>query len=202
MILTFENIGVSYGYVPVFSGLSFSIGKCSIVQFLGANGSGKTSLLKIIAGINKPSHGRLLLNGEEFDNDSIRINYIGHKIAVKQNETVLDNIAFWSALNDSSLMLEAAIGYFKLNDVIDEKCSNLSEGWSKKVALARLLGIYADIWVLDEPEVHLDEESKARLLHAIEVRAGEGGIVFIASHNELKLRNSITVNLGDFKRDA
>ena len=199
MILTFDNVEISYNDIPVFKGLSFSIGKCTIVQFVGKNGSGKSSILKAIAGINKPNNGNVLVNGHDFYDYPIIVNYIGHNIAVKPGETVGNNIAFWSALSDCNLMLDAAVGYFGLGDVIDEKCEDLSEGWNKKVALARLLAVHSDIWVLDEPEVHLDEESKARLLHAIEVRAGEGGIVFIASHNDLKLKNAITVNLGDFK---
>lgn len=194
MILTANNLTVSFNDNILFSNLGFSVGKGSIVKFAGKNGSGKTSLLKVIAKISKPFKG-------EFNSDSgnYSVNYIGHKIAVKPDEAVINNIAFWSALNESSLMLNAAVHYFNLHDVLDEKCSSLSEGLNKKVALARLLAVYADVWVLDEPDAHLDADSRQRLSHAIEVRAAEGGIVFYTSHSDFKVNNAITVNLEDFK---
>ncbi|MBN8828724.1 MAG: heme ABC exporter ATP-binding protein CcmA [Sphingobacteriia bacterium] len=197
-MLTLDNLSLSFNDEIIFQNLSINLAKTSIVKVKGINGAGKTTLLKIIAQILKPNTGEIFWQGKPLKHSNAKINYVGHDLGLKLNDTVGNNIAFWSSLTDSSLMFEAAIYYFRLEEIIDIKCEYLSQGWKKKVALARLLACFADIWVLDEPEINLDEDSKQRLFHAIDVRAGEGGIIFIASHSELPLKNYITLDIMDF----
>lgn len=107
-----------------------------------------------------------------------RINYIPKNLAVKMDEEVINNISFWSHLSNSDQMLPASINYFGLSDILDKKCKDISPREVTKVALARLLACYSDLWIIDLPKNHeLNEEDLERLKNAISIRIQERGIV-------------------------
>ncbi|AZL15164.1 heme ABC exporter ATP-binding protein CcmA [Rickettsiales endosymbiont of Stachyamoeba lipophora] len=195
MLITFDNLSFEYGDQIIFENLSFSTWQGNVVRIIGSNGSGKTTLLKTIAGIHKAKSGRVLLDGKS---ELSKVSYLGHKLGLNLELSVIDNIIFWAELNDSVELIRAALSYFKLGVLADEKCCNLSQGQLKRVALARLMVVPSNIWVLDEPEINLDPEFQERLFHVIRVRAMEGGIIFIASHLSLPIENMISIHMDYF----
>ncbi len=109
--------------------------------------------------------------------------YLGHRDAVKLEVSVLHNLRFWMEMAGEPMLLSAAVHYFGLEPYLDMKCTQLSAGWRKRVALARLLLQPAALWFLDEPYTHLDDEAVRLLGGLIESRTRKGGAVVLAAHH-------------------
>ncbi len=188
----------------IFHNVSFSLFPGSIYILKGINGSGKTSLLKIIAGLIKPDFGKILWNNKNIDYDQYYrsiIGYLGHENAIKGDLSVIENLLLWANLKDSHLLIYPAMSQFKLNEIADLKCKDLSAGWQKRVALARMVISNSKLWLLDEPEANLDEQGRELLLKLLQVKIASGGMAIIASHN-LEYYNKIPViNIDDFKHE-
>lgn len=175
----------------IFKNFSLSLLPGAIYVLKGANGIGKTSLLKTIAGLLEPTNGEVLSN--------ISMSYLGHENAVKLDLTVIENLEFWANLNDTQLLLFPAMAQFKLFDVEDIECKYLSSGWQKRISLARMVLSNTKLWLLDEPETNLDEEGREFLLKLLQVKIASGGMAIIASHNLDYYKNIPIISLEDFK---
>ena len=201
-MLTVQNLSLFKDDKKIFSDLGFSIGLNSALIIKGRNGCGKSSLLKIIAGIAKPSSGKILWGGEDVENFRADFNgdsqFIGHKNFLEQELTVLENLAFYAKLSDTEIALQSGLSFFGLMNFSDQKVKKLSAGWQKKVMLARLLCCPAAVWFLDEPSNNLDKDSSRKLLGLLETRIGEGGLVIIATHDEIFFDLGPRLNLEDF----
>jgi len=201
-MLTVQNLSLFIDDKKIFSDLGFSIGLNSALIIKGRNGCGKSSLLKIIAGIAKPSSGKILWGGEDVENFRADFNgdsqFIGHKNFLEQELTVLENLRFYTKLSDTEIALQSGLSFFGLMNFSDQKVKKLSAGWQKKVMLARLLCCPATVWFLDEPSNNLDKESGRKLLGLLETRIGEGGLVIIATHDEIFFDLGPRLNLEDF----
>jgi heme exporter protein A len=206
-MLTIDNINYSKNQQKLFSSLGFTIGLGSSLVIKGENGSGKTSLLRIIAGLNNLENtgcsGEILWNNENINNIKqdfySDVQYLGHKNFLKQDLTIIDNLNFFASLTDSKILIPSAIRYFNLDNITHKKINQLSMGMQKRVLLAKLLCCPATIWLLDEPSSNLDEKGKELLFNLISTRIKEQGIVIIASHDDLFDKISGTLNLQDFK---
>jgi heme exporter protein A len=197
-MLSCSDIAAYFHKAKIFSGLGISAGPGSVLLLKGANGSGKSTLLKILAGLHDNYKGTITW----YDNEPNILpprQYIGHKMAVKMNLSVIDNIAFWCELNDKIELVRAAVTYFELHDIADTPCYKLSQGLLKRVALSRLLCDVTNIWLLDEPDSHLDYRAQLRLTNLINTRTSENGIVIMTSHHKLNLKNSVSLDLTDFR---
>ena len=201
-MLTVQNLSLFKDDKKIFSDLGFSIGLNSALTIKGRNGCGKSSLLKIIAGISKPSSGKILWGGEDVENFRADFNgdsqFIGHKNFLEQELTVLENLRFYTKLSDTEIALQSGLSFFGLVNFSDQKVKKLSAGWQKKVMLARLLCCPAAVWFLDEPSNNLDKESKEKLHGLLETRVREGGLVIIATHDEIFFDLGPRLNLEDF----
>lgn len=201
-MLTVQNLSLFKDDKKIFSDLGFSVGLNSALIIKGRNGCGKSSLLKIIAGIAKPSSGKILWGGEDVENFRADFNgdsqFIGHKNFLEQELTVLENLAFYAKLSDTEIALQSGLSFFGLMNFSDQKVKKLSAGWQKKVMLARLLCCPAAVWFLDEPSNNLDKDSSRKLLGLLETRIGEGGLVIIATHDEIFFDLGPRLNLEDF----
>jgi heme exporter protein A len=197
MILTIENLSLQYDKKQIFAPISLSLLPGSIVFLSGKNGSGKTSFLRMIAGIIAlQGEGRILINDIPISElPKPYLNFIEHQIAVLDHLTILENLEFWSVAYGSEIMIPSALSYFKLTEMMDQKSSELSAGNKKKVALARLACCDSDLWLLDEVEVNLDEENRALLYNMIAIKANNGGIVIISSHTKPPFENMISISL-------
>ncbi len=202
-MLTVNSISYYKNQQLIFKDLGFSAGLGSCLILAGKNGSGKTTLLKTIAGLCKASAGEILWNEENVQNFYPEfvadINYIGHRNFLKPKLTVLQNLSFYAKLSDTEILLPSAIRYFGLEEILEKPTHQLSSGWQKKVMLAKLLCCPSTIWLLDEPSVNLDKEGKELLFNLISVRVKEGGIVLIASHDEIFDSLGSKILLEDFR---
>ena len=201
-MLSCLNICLELENKIIFSGVSLSLLPGSIYILKGSNGSGKTSLLKIISGLYKNYQGQILWNNRPIDYEQYykkSIGYLSHENAIKGNLSVIDNLLLWADLKDTHLLLSSAMAQFKLTEVADIKCKYLSAGWQKRVALARMIIGNAKFWLLDEPEANLDEEGRELLLKLLQVKISSGGMAIIASHNLDCYKKIPVININDFK---
>ena len=187
----------------VFAGLDFSIPPGGLLVLTGANGSGKSSLLRIMAGLLRPAGGTLTWDGAPVTDDpeaqAARLHYLGHLDAVKPVLTVAENLAFWAGLHGgAAAVLAAALAAFDLTALAEVPGGMLSGGQRRRVALARLLTTPAEIWLLDEPTVGLDTPSLARLDVAIAEQRAMGARVVVATHAALDAPGAETLDLGNF----
>jgi len=184
-MLTCENLTCIRGDALVFKGLGFCLQEGSLLLLKGANGSGKTSLIKILSGLMASEAGNIAWMGEpiaqnaDFKRDLM---YIGHKSGVKSDLTVHENIAFWAKLYQTEMLIPAAMTFYELMPFADVPAGQLSAGWQRKVALARLIVAPCKLWLLDEPTNFLDENAVILTASLIESRVKQGGIVVAASH--------------------
>lgn len=203
-MLSCVNIGLELDNKKIFSDISFSLLPNSIYILKGGNGAGKTSFLKIIAGLYKNYSGNLLWNNKPINYEEYYkkyIGYLGHEDAIKLNLSVIDNLTLWADLKDNHLLIPPAIRQFKLGEMANTKCKDLSKGWQKRVALARMIVGGSKLWLLDEPEANLDEEGRELLLKLLQVKISSGGMAIIASHNLEYYKKIPVININDFKHD-
>lgn len=188
-MLSCHNLTCIRGGRTLFQGLGMSLLPGSLLILRGANGAGKTSLLKIMAGLLKPQAGEVLWQGQPISTLHTQIayknaiTYIGDKNAIKPSLTVEENLRFWAGMDEmGEALLPAAMKYFELTRVADMLAGELSSGWQRRVALARLLLDVHPVWLLDEPTNFLDTAALSLFGGLIESRVAQGGIVIIASH--------------------
>jgi heme exporter protein A len=184
-MLICENIACARGETVLFRHLGFCLPQGSLLLLKGPNGIGKTTLIKILAGLLPADHGHILWHGQKTaGNEQFKreLMYIGHKSAVKQDCTVEENVAFWAKLYGTEMLVSAALKFFDLEPLKETPASQLSAGWQRRVALARLIVAPCKLWLLDEPTNFLDDEAVKLMAGLIETRVAAGGIVVVASH--------------------
>jgi heme exporter protein A len=187
----------------IFSRLNFVLPACGALLLTGANGSGKSSLLRLLATLLAPAAGRLSWGGVPVTDDlpryRARLHYAGHFDAIKPAFGVRETLSFWSALRGAAApALDAALAAFGLEAIADWPCRWLSAGQRRRLALARLVAAPAPLWLLDEPTAALDADGEGRLAAAVAAHRAGGGRVVIASHQPMALPASIALSLEDF----
>ena len=202
-MLTLNNIELTRNNKKIFSNLGFSLSTSSALIIQGKNGSGKTSLLKIIAGITKLGNGQILWGGNNIDDFRDDFNgdlqFIGHKNFLNQQLTIKQNLEFFAKLHDSQLALPSALNFFNLEEINNKKIKDLSAGWQKRVMLAKLLACPATIWLLDEPTANLDKEGKEKLLGLIKTRIKENGLVILTCDDDFFDKLGPKINIEDYQ---
>jgi heme exporter protein A len=200
-MLICEDIGCIREEKPIFQHLGFCLQEGTLLLLKGPNGSGKTSLLKILCGLLQPESGRVLWHNEPVaDNPAFKrdLMTIGHKGAVKLDYTVEENLTFWGRLYNTELLVPAALAFYDLGRFADVQAGQLSAGWQRRVALARLIVAPCKVWLLDEPTNFLDDEAVLLTASLIESRVTQGGIVVVASHIMTSAVAAHTLYMGDF----
>jgi heme exporter protein A len=201
-MLTIDNLTLFREGKKIFSNLGFSLSINSLLVITGKNGVGKTSLLKIIAGISKATSGKILWgekNIEDFRDDfNGDLQFLGHKNFLKPELTVIENLKFYAQLSGTEILIPASLNFFKLSELANQKVKKLSAGWQKRVMLAKLLACPATIWLLDEPFSNLDSEGKILLKGLIQTRIKENGLVILTSHDQDLFDLGIKINLEEF----
>jgi heme exporter protein A len=198
-----EALACRRGGRLVFAGIDFSLTPGGALLLTGNNGSGKSSLLRLIATLLAPAAGRLLWRGEPVSSDPARyraaILYAGHLDAIKPALTAGETLRFWAALRGARHpAIAAALDRFGLLPLADRPCRFLSAGQRRRLALARLVVCPAPVWLLDEPTAALDGDGEARLLAAIAGHRAAGGRLVIATHLPLALPDARTIRLDDY----
>lgn len=201
--LAADGLACRRGERLIFSGLSFALSPGGALLLTGANGSGKSSLLRVLATLLTPQDGRLLWDGAAVSGDVPRyranLRYVGHLDAIKPALQVRETLAFWvGAQLLPARRIDTALAAFGLEPLADWPCRWLSAGQRKRLALARLVASPAPLWLLDEPTAALDADGERRLLAAIAAHRADGGQVVVATHHDLGLDDARILALEDF----
>jgi heme exporter protein A len=185
----------------VFEALDFRLPPGGALILKGANGSGKSSLLRLMAGLTPPASGILAWNGVPVADDPGahrgRLHFIGHADALKPALTAGENLAFWAGMRGGGAAA-AALAQFRLRPLADLPCRFLSAGQKRRLALARLVASPAPLWLLDEPLTGLDDDAVADLYAAIAAHRAAGGCVALSTHAPLALAAAASLALGDY----
>lgn len=201
-MLSCQNLRAIRGERLLFDHLGFSLKPGSALVLRGANGCGKSTLLRMLAGLMPPAAGEVTWQGKPVQGNASFIEsmlYIGHQNALKPELSVYDNIQYWAALKDTEMLVPAAMQFFNLWAMGEMPLGQLSAGWQRRVALARLLAIPSLIWLLDEPAANLDADGAEMLEGLINTRLKQGGIVVLSSHSEKTPKDSAVLQLEDFR---
>jgi len=215
MRLSADNLTCKRGGKKIFTGLSFAVRAGEALVLAGPNGSGKTSLLRVIAGYIQPTNGAVAVEGAEDPEAGIgeMCHFVGHLNGVKSHFTVRENLHFWAGYLDTQYLdgdsqgngekrgsadklIGEALQGFALTGLDDIPAGYLSAGQRRRLCLARLLVAKRPIWLLDEPTVSLDAKSQSLVAKAVNDHLAGGGMVIAATHIELGLDNARELALG------
>ena len=182
----------------LFRDLSFSLNGGELLRIAGANGSGKTSLLRMLCGLLAPAAGEVRWKGaplgelrEEYFRELV---YIGHAPAVKDDLTAAENLAFACALSGVTAKVDEALQ--RLRVPAGKPVKHLSQGQRRRAALARLaLSARVPLWLLDEPFTALDAEGIRLLEDLLTAHVAGGGAVAYATHQAHGLAETRVIEL-------
>ncbi|MFN3130324.1 heme ABC exporter ATP-binding protein CcmA [Roseibium sp.] len=205
MTLIAENLTIDRGGRRVFQNLSFTLSQGTALVVTGANGIGKSSLLRTLAGLVSLAGGTIHFDGGEDDRPAHEhAHYFGHQDAVKPALSVLENLEFWQSFTAPT----AAVGFSgvlrKPMEVLELlgightahlPAAYLSAGQKRRLSLSRLLVTARPIWLMDEPTSALDKNSEALLLSLMNGHLEAGGLIVTATHTELALAKIQTLHL-------
>jgi heme exporter protein A len=181
----------------VFSGLGFSLRGGEALAVTGRNGSGKSSLLRMIAGLLRVADGTLALtDGVPESTIPEQAHYLGHQDALKPSLTVGENLGFWTRYFGGAETGGSALAKVGLATLVDLPAGYLSAGQRRRLSIARLLAVRRPIWLLDEPTTALDPEAQDVLAGLMRDHLGSGGMIIAAAHGPIGLDRAKELRLG------
>lgn len=185
--LQIEDLSLSRGGRRLFSGLELRLEPGRACALTGANGSGKTSLLRAVAGLCSVDAGRIAFgDAEPSAARASGLHLLGHLDGLKASRTAGEELAFWAGwLGGTTAALEAAVDRLDLRRLLDLEVRRLSAGQRRRLALARLLSAPRPLWLLDEPLSPLDAHWRGEALEIMAAHLSTGGLVLAAVHDPL-----------------
>ncbi len=201
-MLEVSNLACSRGDHRLFSGLSFTLSPGQIMQVQGANGSGKTSLLRTLCGFLMPDEGDIAWRGENIrslDEDyCAEMMYLGHLNAIKDELSAVENLRISAGLSGLDLSDREAIAALRRMGLKGKErlpTKVLSQGQRRRVALSRMLVNDAKLWILDEPLAALDVVAVALIQELIAEHLAQQGLVMFTTHQPLEVAGMDICNL-------
>jgi len=185
----------------LFEGLSFRLSSGQVLLLEGRNGSGKTSLLRLLSGMRQPDSGEIRWGGEDIfrlgPDYHAHIAYVGHKDGVKLDLTAFENLKLARGLGDpnTEISIGDALEQVELSRFDDVSARNLSAGQQRRLALARLLVTRAKLWILDEPFTSLDTHGIGIVEGLFANHVTQGGMLAVTSHHQVALGNAETIRI-------
>jgi len=181
----------------VFAGISFALAGGEALLVTGRNGSGKSSLLRMIAGLVRVAGGRMELeNGDPELTLAEQAHYLGHQDALKPSLTVAENLAFWVHYLGGAGSIAEALAAIGLDTVAELPAAYLSAGQRRRLSTARLLAIRRAVWLLDEPTSALDQPAQDTLAKLMRAHLAGGGLIVAAAHGPIGLERAKELRLG------
>jgi heme exporter protein A len=201
LALAAEGLVCRRGGREVFSGLSFALSSGQALAVTGRNGAGKSSLLRMIAGLLRIEGGRLSLAGGDGERSiGEQAHYVGHQDALKPSLSVLENLDFWSAWlgggDARAAKNRAALEAVGLDTIGALPAAYLSAGQKRRLSLARLVAIARPIWLLDEPFSTLDAVAQTALIFLMREHLAKGGVIIAATHADIAIDNIRELRIG------
>lgn len=194
MTLCFSKLGCSKGGRRLFQDINCTLSGGQWLYIAGANGVGKTSLLRMLCGLSPIESGDILWQGESIKSRNTvfqrDLRYLGHLNALQESMTVAENLAFTCALTGvipSEQTRKDTLRRFGLQGRDKQLARYLSQGQKRRVALSRLALSPAKLWVLDEPFVAMDESGVRMLSDLIAEHLGQGGMAVLTSHQNVPI---------------
>lgn len=194
-MLEATNLECVRGERRLFAGVGFRLEGGELLYLQGRNGSGKTSLLRMLCGLTPPAAGEISWRGTPIhrlsDDFRAELCYLGHHNAIKEELTPLENLLASARLADESLSEDAALDALEqvgLAGREDLACRYLSQGQKRRVALARLVHERRALWVLDEPYVALDTAAVDLVAGLIGAHLQRGGLAVLTTHQTVPVR--------------
>ena len=184
----------------IFSDISFELSEGQHLLITGANGSGKTSLLRVICGLTVPTAGTVLWDELATNNLDCtyydHMAYIGHKNALIPELTAKENLEYTFEMNQSIDNTASTFEAFGLNEFLDQYAEKLSNGQMRKIALSRILLSNKMLWILDEPLANIDVAGMQYLQKEMEYHLERGGMLITTSNlNNQTLKFNLEINL-------
>lgn len=189
--LSIEALALARGERALFSGLDLRLEAGEAVALTGANGAGKTSLLRAVAGLLRPVAGavRFLKAGEALEPEAARaggLHLLGHHDGLKPGRTAREELAFWSRWLGGG-DVAPAVEALELAPLLELEVRKLSAGQRRRLGLARLLAAPRPLWLLDEPLAPLDTSRRTRFGALMQAHLQSGGMILAAVHDPLPL---------------
>ncbi|MCB1561649.1 MAG: heme ABC exporter ATP-binding protein CcmA [Xanthomonadales bacterium] len=186
LLLTADGLALRRNEEPVFGPLSLEVGEGEALLVHGGNGTGKTTLLRVLAGLLVPSAGEIRIRGSKATRESVAQScaLLGHLLGHKGELSAVENLRFATGLNGQrdTIGIDEALEAVGLAGYEDSPARQMSAGQKKRLGLARLLLLPAPLWLLDEPYANLDLEGIALVNHLVEAHIADGGAALITSH--------------------
>ncbi|MDQ8729562.1 heme ABC exporter ATP-binding protein CcmA [Bradyrhizobium sp. LHD-71] len=188
MRLAGSDVTCIRGGREVFAALNFTVGAGEALAVTGRNGAGKSSLLRLIAGLLLPAGGSIQLHGAETAGPlAEQCHFLGHRDGLKPSLTVTENLEFWRDFlgGERGLSTEESLDASDIANLADLPASYLSAGQRRRLALARLVATRRPIWLLDEPTSTLDSHAQELLAGLMTKHLHSGGLIVAATHDTL-----------------
>ena len=197
--LIVNNLSCQRGYKLLFENLSFELNSGEVLKVSGPNGSGKTSLMKILAGLSSFETGSIdyddtKINSERYNLDFL---YLGHLAALSPELSCLENLKYTMRLGNDNLDLDFSDVLKKvgLEKFENELVGKLSAGQKKRIALSLLFITQSKVWLLDEPFSALDSKAIKIIETRVEDHCNSGGICILTTHQECNIKNMKEISL-------
>ena len=197
--LSAKDLACERGGRLVFSGLNFGVSGGEALVVTGRNGAGKSSLLRVMAGLLRKSAGKIDVTGGADDATlGEQSHYLGHLDAVKPALSVGENLQFWATYLGAprGAPVGPALEAVDLAPLSDLPAAYLSAGQRRRLSIARLVAVPRPVWLLDEPTSALDTASQDRLAELMRGHRAGGGIIVAAAHGPIGLDDARELKLG------
>jgi len=182
-LISLKNVSLTKQDKDIIKNYSVDISESEIINFYGENGCGKTSLLKLVTKLSKPTEGEILFHSDLDISDDIF--YVGHKYGLKNELTVLQNLeyamSFSSKKKISSIISE--LESYAMQSLSNLQVKYLSHGQKKIISMIQLTISYFKVWILDEPFTGLDQDKASILFEKMQNHINDNGTVIITSHS-------------------
>jgi heme exporter protein A len=184
----------------IFSSVNLYLKEGQIIFIKGKNGSGKTSLLRCLAGFTPITSGKILWYDNEvlpaFYSEEPLVAWLGHLDAIKGSLTVKDNLLFFAKIWSVKLnILNKCIKTLSFEKFMNFPASWLSAGEKRRLSLLRLSFCPAKVWILDEPSTFLDSDNREILINIMNAHLKNKGAIVCATHDDLKIPNALELTL-------